>query len=110
MPPPPQTLREFIDALREGLVCDRCGKYVGSLATKRYLPPPYPVALDKISDDEVEALIGFEWHMLDRMRHGNFTIRHPQSKGRCVSFREWISEGRDDDLPEQDSVTDGVKH
>ena len=97
----PQTLREFIDALRAGLVCDKCGKYVGSLAAKRYLPPPYPVALDKIGDDEVEALIGFEWHMLDRMRKGNFTIRHPQRKGRCISFREWLATD-DEDGPPQD--------
>ena len=98
----PQTLREYIDALRAGLVCDRCGKYVGSLAAKRYLPPPYPGALDKIGDDEVEALIGFEWHMLDRMRNGNFTIRHPQRKGRCISFREWIATDNDNGRPPED--------
>ena len=98
MPAAPQTLSEFIDALREGLVCDRCGKYVGSLAKKRYLPPPYPVALDRITDhDEVEALIAFEWHMLDRLRQGNFTIRHPQRDGHCITFREWLASDEDED-------------
>lgn len=88
--PLPKTLTEFIDAVRAGLVCDRCGTYVGSLAQKRYLPPPYPIALDKIgSDAEVEALIGFERHMVDLLRKGNFTIRHAQKEGRCVSVREW---------------------
>ena len=93
----PQTLREFIDALRAGLVCDKCGKYVGSLAAKRYLPPPYPVALDKIGDDEVEALIGFEWHMVQLLQAGRFVIRHPQVDGRCVSFREWVESDSDED-------------
>jgi hypothetical protein len=97
MPPPPRTLSEFIEALREGLVCDQCGKYVGSLAKKRYLPPPYPVALDRVSDDEVQALIGFEWHMLDRLRSGNFTIRHPQRDGECITFREWLATGDEDE-------------
>ncbi len=86
----PRTPREFIEQLRAGLVCDRCERYVGSLAARRYLPPPYAVALDRVHDDEVEALIGFEWHMLNRMRHGNFVIRHPQRDGRCVSYREWV--------------------
>ena len=44
----PKTLAELIAEVRAGLVCDRCGKYVGSLAAKRYLPPPYPVALDRM--------------------------------------------------------------
>jgi hypothetical protein len=92
----PKTLSDLVTEVRTGLVCDRCGKYVGSLATKRYLPPPYPVALDRITaDQEVEALIGFELHMIGRMRHGNFVIRHPQVDGRCVSVREWAE--RDDD-------------
>ncbi len=105
MPPPPKTLAEFIDALREGLVCDRCGKYVGSLAKKRYLPPPYPVALDGVPDDEVQALIAFEWHMLDRLQRGNFTIRHPQRDGHCVTFREWLA---DDDEEDDEDTEDSA--
>ena len=96
----PGTLAEFIAAIRDGLVCDRCGKYVGSLAERRYMPPPYRIALGKItSDEEVEALVGFEWHMLNRMRSGNFTIRHPQVDGACATFREWVesNDGYDDD-------------
>ena len=94
----PKTLQEFIAAIREGLVCDRCGRYVGSLAARRYVPPPYPVALDRIgADDEAEALIGFEWHMLNRMREGNFVIRHPQVDGHCVSYREWLEADDEDD-------------
>jgi hypothetical protein len=101
----PKTLAEFISEIRRGLVCDKCGTYVGSLAERRYLPPPYPVALDKItSEDEVEALIGFEWHMLNRMRGGNFTIRHPQRDGQCVTFREWIES---DDEYDEDEDGDG---
>jgi len=101
----PKSLAEYIAEIRGGLVCDRCGKYVGSLAEQRYLPPPYPVALDKITaDDEVEALIGFEWHMLDRMRKGNFTIRHPQRDGHCVTFREWVES--DDGYDEGDEDED----
>lgn len=94
----PKTVQEFITAIRQGLVCDRCGRYVGSLAPKRYLPPQYPVALDRIgADDEAEALIGFEWHMLNRMRGGNFVIRHREIDGRCVSYREWLESGEDDE-------------
>jgi len=94
----PKTLAELIAEVRAGLVCDRCGKYVGSLATKSYLPPPYPVALDRISaDEEVEALLGFELHMIGRMRQGNFVIRHPERDGQCVSVREWVEHGEDDD-------------
>jgi hypothetical protein len=100
----PATMAEFIAAIRGGLVCDRCGKYVGSLAERRYMPPAYPVALGRITaEDEVEALVGFEWHMLNRMRGGNFTIRHPQINGACVTFREWVEsndeyDDEDDDL------------
>ncbi len=91
-----KTLGDLVAEVRDGLVCDRCGKYVGSLATKRYLPPPYPVALDRITaDEEVEALIGFELHMIGRLRQGNFVIRHPQVDGHCVTVREWAE--RDDD-------------
>ncbi|MBF6599429.1 MAG: hypothetical protein IVW36_02835 [Dehalococcoidia bacterium] len=99
----PKSLQEFIAALREGLVCDRCGRYVGSLAAKRYLPPQYPVALDRIAEaDEAEALVGFEWHMLGRLREGNFVIRHPQIDGRCVSWREWLA--TDDDEGDDEAV------
>lgn len=94
----PRTVGEFIDAIRAEYVCGRCGKYIGSLAQTRYLPPPYPVALDKIAaDDEVAALVGFEWHMLGRMREGNFTIRHPERDGKCVSLREWAAYDDDED-------------
>jgi hypothetical protein len=93
----PQSLTEFIEAIRDGFVCDKCGRYVGSLGTRTYLPPPYPVALDKIpADDEVAALVGFEWHMLQRLRDGNFTLRHPQLDGRCSSLREWAQAQADD--------------
>ncbi|HEX5479172.1 MAG TPA: hypothetical protein VFY79_05580 [Dehalococcoidia bacterium] len=102
VPTQPKTIREFIDALHEGLICDRCGRYVGSLGEQRYLPPPYPIALDLIDDDEVRALVGFEWHMLGRMRGGNFTIRHPEIDGRCVSYREWIATDDDGDEEYED--------
>ncbi len=98
--PQPTTIPEFIEAIRSGLVCVRCGRYIGSLGATTYLPPPYPVALDKITpDDEVSALVGFEWHMLGRLRDGNFTIRHPEIDGRCVTMREWLSHehGEDDE-------------
>lgn len=99
----PKSLAEFIDAIRAGLTCGRCGRYVGSLAAKRYLPPPFPIALDKIpADDEVAALIGFEWHMLGRMRDGNFTIMHPERDGQCVSIREWLASDDDDDEYDED--------
>lgn len=101
-----KTLAELIAEVRAGLVCDRCGKYVGSLAAKRYLPPPYPVALGRITpEEEAEALIGFELHMVGRMRRGNFVIRHPQREGRCVSVREWV-EHEDEDEDEEDDEED----
>lgn len=97
-----KTLADLVAEVRSGLVCDRCGKYVGSLATKSYLPPPYPVALDRITaEQEVEALIGFELHMIGRVRQGNFVIRHPQVDGRCVTVREWVE--RDDEAESDDS-------
>lgn len=104
----PQTIAEFIEAIRAGLVCDRCGRYIGSLGATRYLPPPYPVALDRIgADDEVAALIGFEWHMVGLLRDGKFTIRHPERDGQCVSVKEWAryddedagEHGTDEDPP-----------
>ena len=86
----PSTPAELIERIREGLVCDRCRKYVGSLAARRYLPPLYAVAIDG-ADDEAATLIGYEWHMLGRLMQGAFTIRHPQLDGRCVSIREWAA-------------------
>lgn len=98
-----RSLRELIAEARAGLVCDRCGKYVGSLAAKRFLPPPYPVALDRIgADQEVEALVAFELHMVGRVRRGNFVIRHPQRDGRCVSLREWVEHDEEDEEGEAD--------
>ena len=97
----PRTLAEFIDAVREGLTCDRCGKYVGAIARKRFRPAPYPVALDKISaDDEAEALIGFEWYMVGLLRQSKFVIRHPQLDDHCVTFREWAAD-EDDEADEE---------
>lgn len=95
----PKSLAEWISEVRSGLVCCRCGKYVGSLAPKRYRPPAYPVALDKLTrEDEAEALIAYESHMIGRMRRGNFRISHPQVEGRCSSRREWVeSDDAEDD-------------
>lgn len=95
----PSTVAEFIYAVRAGLICDRCKRYVGSIGVKTYLPAAYPVALDRIGPaDEVSALVGFEWYMLGLMRDGAFTIRHPQGDdGRCVSIREWSRETADDE-------------
>jgi hypothetical protein len=109
MPPDtqPATIPEFIDAIRAGLLCERCGRYIGSLGNEKYVPPPYPVALDKItSDDEVAALVGFEWYMLGRLREGNFTIRHPEIDGRCATMREWLAHehGEEDDEDDGDDV------
>jgi hypothetical protein len=99
-----KTLADLVAEVRGGLVCARCGKYVGSLATKRYLPPPYPVALDRITEDqEVEALIGFELHMIGRLRQGNFVIRHPEVDGHCVSVREWV-ERDDEDADDEEEL------
>ena len=89
----PKTLAAFIDAIRAGLVCDRCGKYIGGLAPERFLPAPYAVALGKVgAEDEAEVLIGFEWYMMGLLRAGSFKLRHPQLKGECVNFREWAAQ------------------
>lgn len=94
----PKSLADWIIELRATLLCYRCGKYVGGLGPRRYLPPPYPVALGKIaSEDEVEVLIGFESHMMGRVRKANFRISHPQRDGGCVSFREWVAGNDDED-------------
>lgn len=97
----PKSLADWISEIRESLVCGRCGKYVGGLGPRRYLPPPYPVALDKIgAADEVEALIGFEAHMISLVKQGKFRLAHPQKDGRCVSFREWAGAEDEDDEPD----------
>lgn len=94
----PKTLRDLVSDVRTQLVCDRCGKYIGSLAPTRYLPAPYPVQLGPIGmDDEAAAIVGFELHMASLVREGKFTLRHPQAKGRCVSVREWLAESEDED-------------
>jgi hypothetical protein len=101
----PNTIAQYIDAIREGLVCERCGKYVGSLAPRRFLPAPYPVALDRFGpDDEAEALIGFEWHLVNEIRGGKYVVRHPERDGVCVSFREWAASDDDDDDGEGDAL------
>jgi hypothetical protein len=100
----PRTLREHIDVIREGMVCERCGRYIGSLAPDSYLPPAYPVAVEDSSpEDEVRALVAFEWHLLGMMRQGKFVIRHPERDGVCVSIEEW---GRDE---EEDEEADGAR-
>ncbi len=99
-PAAPRTLRDLVLEVRDRLVCDRCLKYIGSLAATRYLPAPYPVALGRIGpDDEAAALVGFELHMASLVSDGKFALRHPQSKGRCVSVREWLADslGEDDE-------------
>jgi hypothetical protein len=99
----PKTIAQYIDAIREGLVCERCGNYVGSLATRRFLPAPYPVALDKLwADDEAEALIAYEWHLVNEIRSGKYVIRHPERDGHCVTYREWVASDEDDDESEDE--------
>jgi hypothetical protein len=80
---------ELIETLRRGLVCDRCGRYVGSLARGHYMPAAYPVAVEDEDGDEAQALVAFEWHMLGLLHQGRFTIRHPERDGVCISAREW---------------------
>jgi hypothetical protein len=95
-------MAEYIERIRAGLVCDRCGRYVGSLAATRYQPPPYPVAFEDISaDDEAHSLVQFEWHILGMMRQGRFVIRHPEKDGVCVSMEEWAREEDEDEDDEE---------
>ena len=62
---------------------------------RRSSPAPYPVALGKTGpDDEAEALIGFEWHLVNETREGKFALCHPESDGVCVTFPEWIADER----------------
>lgn len=103
----PRTLREHIDVIREGLVCERCGRYIGSLASDSYLPPAYPIAVeDSTPDDEVRALVAFEWHLLGMMRQGKFVIRHPERDGQCVSLEEWARDEEDGDGEPEDGDDD----
>lgn len=100
----PRTMRDYIETIREGLVCERCGKYIGSLAADRYLPPLYPVAVeDSEPDDEVRALVAFEWHMLGMLRQGRFTLRHPSREGECVSVEEWARDDEEETEGEDDA-------
>jgi hypothetical protein len=97
----PTSLPEYIDTVRQELICARCGRYVGSLAPRSYLPPPYPVAVGQLAgEDEAEALIGFEWYMVGILREGKAVIRHPERNGRCISYREWIASDDEDEDPE----------
>ena len=97
----PRTLAEYISAIRERLVCDRCGSYIGALSPKRFRPAPYPVALGTIGpEDEAEALIGFEWHMAGLLGAGKFTIRHAQIDDVCVSFNDWAAQDDDAEVDE----------
>lgn len=110
MPPvQPSSVSEYIDAIRAALVCDRCGRYIGSLAATRYLPPPYAVVVDPVTSearqDDVASLIAFEWYMVGRLRDGNFTLRHPQAHGRCVSVKEWL-EAEDDEVDDEERESD----
>ncbi len=92
------TFTEQIAEVRAALICERCGRYVGSLAESRYRPAPYPVAVDRIgADDEALTLIAFERHMIGLLRSGNFVIRHPERDGRCISIREWLAGDEDED-------------
>ena len=99
----PRTMAEYIEAIRAGLVCERCGRYVGSLAPTRYLPPLFPVAFEDIpADDEARSLIQFEWHLLGMMRQGKFVIHHPEKDGQCVSVREWAESDEDEEREVQE--------
>jgi hypothetical protein len=91
-------MADLIDEVRAGLVCERCGRYIGSLGPRRYRPAPYPIALGPLGPDaEAEALVGFERYMLGLLRRGAFTLRHPERDGRCVSLREWVEAADDDE-------------
>ncbi len=102
----PQTLAEYIEAIRAGLVCERCGKYVGTLSETQYLPPLYPVAfVDIPADDEARSLVQFEWHLLGMLRQEKFVIRHPERDGVCVSVRDW-AEDEEEEEEDSDDVAD----
>jgi len=100
----PRNMAEYIETIRAGLVCERCGRYVGSLAATRYQPPLYPVAFEDIpADDEARSLIQFEWHLLGMMRQGRFVIRHPEKDGQCVSMQEWAAADEDEDEDDEEA-------
>jgi hypothetical protein len=91
-------MAEYIEAIRAGFVCDRCGKYVGALSPSRYVPPAYPIAFEDLDpEDEARALVEFEWHMLGMLRRGKFVLRHPERDGQCVSVSDWAREEDDDE-------------
>jgi hypothetical protein len=94
-------LTAIIEKVRGRLVCDRCGRYVGSLSPERYLRPPYPIAVDTY-DDNVTPIVAFERYMADRLAEGRFTIRHAQLDGRCVSYRDWLRAEYGEDDEEED--------
>jgi|CXWL01.1.fsa_nt_gi hypothetical protein len=95
-------MADYIEAIRAGFVCGRCGRYVGALSATQYLPPIYPIAFEDIpADDEARSLVQFEWHMLGMLRSGKFVLRHPERDGICVSMHEWArSEESDEDAPD----------
>ena len=100
----PRSLAEYIETIRAGLICNRCSRYVGSLAESRYLPPLYPIAFEEVpSDDEARSLVSFEWHLLGMLRQGKFVIRHPERDGTCISMDQWAE---DDDEREDDESAD----
>lgn len=93
----PRSLAEYIETIRDGLVCNRCGRYVGSLTTNRFIPPLYPIAFEDVPpDDEARSLVSFEWHLLGMLRQGKFVIRHPEREGACISIEQWAAEEEDD--------------
>lgn len=101
MPAPPTTLTDYIETIRAGYVCSRCHRYVGSLANSEYVPPPYPVHVDGLSEqDEVQALVRFEWHMLGLLNQRKFTLAHPERDGVCVPIAEWSREDPEDEESE----------
>lgn len=90
-----------IATVRDGLVCGRCGRYVGQLSATQYLPPIYPIAMRDDSDDEGRALLEFEWHLLGMLRQGNFSLVHPERNGVCLTLEDWAHTDDDDaDSPE----------
>ena len=101
----PRSMAAYIEAIRAGFVCDRCGRYVGTLSETQYLPPIYPIAFEDIpADDEARSLVQFEWHMLGMLRQGKFVLRHPERDGVCVAMHEWArSEEGDDEDDEGDA-------
>jgi hypothetical protein len=98
-------MRRDVTTLRASFICDQCGRYLGSIGESGYLPPPYPVAVASVQLDD-EALFAFEWHMVELMRNGKFTFRHPQIDGRCVSIREWYRDRYGDEADDDQAASD----